>query len=94
MFNRALKFFGYNVSKSKNDAKSRLQVILIQDRLAINVYALKALRSDLAKLLSKYFEIDDEEIEIELLQEKRQLAFVANVPISNLKRRAESLSLR
>jgi cell division topological specificity factor len=83
MFGRISKFF--NRPKSKTIAKNRLQLILIQDKMGTNAPALEALRTDLISLLSRYFEINDSEVEIDLLREKEQMAFVANVPITNLK---------
>jgi len=92
VFNRILKFLN-SQPKSKTIAKNRLQLILIQDRLGIDANTLEILRSDLISLLSKYFEINDNNLEIELLREKEQIAFVANVPIVNPRQRLESLSL-
>jgi len=92
MFDRALKFFSKK-SQSKDEAKGRLQLILFQDRLEINAHAIRTLKLDLIELLSKYFEIDDSEVEVEFLREKEQVAFVANVPVLNLKRRFDSLQV-
>ena len=84
-FNRVLKFLS-SQPKSKTIAKNRLQLILIQDRLGINACVLETLRSDLISLLSKYFEIiNDSEVEIKLLRGKKQIAFVANASIANLR---------
>lgn len=91
MLGRILSFFD-NQSDSKTDAKSRLQLILVQDRLKLNAYELKSLRNDMIEVLSKYFVIDDNEVGIELLREKEEVAFVANVPVMNLKRSFKTMS--
>lgn len=91
MFKRILKYFTQN--DSKTTAKNRLQLILVQDRMGIEASKLDDLRSDLIILLSKYFEINDRKVEIDLLREKEQIAFVANVPIISSKQRFESVPL-
>lgn len=90
MFNRILKFFGKD--ESKTVAKNRLQLILFHDRMGVDALTLDKLQSDLIDLLSEYFEINQGEAEIELLKKDEHIAFVANVPILTAKRKFESAS--
>jgi len=80
MFNRILSFLSIQ-SGSRKVAKERLQLILIQDRL--NIYILEGLRTELIKLLSKYFGINDKELKIELIQKDEKISLITNVPINS-----------
>lgn len=73
--------------KSKDTAKSRLQLILVQDRIGIDEQLMKALQMDMTALLSRYFELEQDGIEMELQREGQSMALVANIPVSSLKSR-------
>jgi cell division topological specificity factor len=79
-----LKFFSFKHS-SKNVAKERLQLILINDRAGISPELLEAIKEDILKVISKYVEIDCEEIEVKMtktqLSEGGLPALVASIPI-------------
>jgi len=92
MFKQVLKFFS-SQTNSRKIAKNRLQLILIQDRMGLDAKTLDALRSDLIGVMSNYFEITNSDVEINILRKEKQIAFVANIPITNLRRRLESLPL-
>lgn len=71
--------------KSKDVAKSRLQLILVQDRIGIDEQLMKALQTDMTALLSRYFELEQDGIEMEMQREGQSMALVANIPVSSLK---------
>ncbi|MEO2006996.1 MAG: cell division topological specificity factor MinE [Candidatus Poribacteria bacterium] len=72
---------------SKDTAKSRLQLILIQDRASVDPQILAALRDDLLLLMRKYFDVSDEEPEVDFQHEGDSMALVANIPIVSIKGR-------
>jgi len=72
---------------SKDTAKSRLQLILIQDRASIDPRILNDLREDLMLLIRKYFDVSDEEPEVGFQHEGDSMALVANIPITSIKGR-------
>ena len=78
--------------KSKDIAKSRLKLILVQDRLSISEEVMQSLQSEVTKLLSKYFTIKTDEIEMDLEREGNALALVANIPILGMKERKIELN--
>ena len=78
--------------KSKDIAKSRLKLILVQDRLSISEEVMQSLQSEVTKLLSKYFTIKTDEIEMDLEREGNALALVANIPILGMKERKSELN--
>ena len=78
------KFFSLKHS-SKNVAKERLQLILINDRAGISPQLLEAIKEDILKVISKYVEIDCEEIEVKMTKTQQSdgglPALVASIPI-------------
>ena len=78
--------------KSKDIAKSRLKLILVQDRLGISEEVMQSLQSEVTKLLSKYFTLKTDEVEMDLEREGNALALVANIPILGMKERKSELN--
>ena len=72
---------------SKITGKSRLQLILVHDRLGVSSEVLDALREDVFLAISKYFDIDEKSVEMDIEREEDSVALVANIPILSMKRR-------
>lgn len=70
---------------SKDVAKQRLKFVLIQDRMGIDPATMETLKEDLVVLLSKYFEINQTALEMDLHREDESVALVANIPITSMK---------
>ena len=51
---------------SKETAKQRLQLVLVQDRASVNPHLLEELKEDLIGVISRYLEIDLSAMEINL----------------------------
>lgn len=85
-----LKLFGGNKS-SKDVAKDRLRLILINDRSSLSPQVLENIRREILEVISKYVEIDSSEVEIALtktdMEEGNLPALVANIPIRKAKER-------
>ncbi|MDY0234680.1 MAG: cell division topological specificity factor MinE [Gudongella sp.] len=85
------KLFTKKQEKSKNVAKERLKLVLVHDRSDLSPRFLEMIKSDIVKVISKYAEIDESEIEIKMTKMKREgqnspvSALVANIPIVNVK---------
>jgi cell division topological specificity factor len=67
--------------KSANQAKERLQLVLIHDRTDLSPTALASLKDEMIALISKYIEIDPQAVSIEMAQEGREQRLVADIPI-------------
>ena len=67
--------------KSKSIAKSRLQLILVQDRTGIDEAIMESLQTELTEVLSKYFILERDHVEMELEREQDSMALVANIPV-------------
>ncbi|HMA59842.1 MAG TPA: cell division topological specificity factor MinE [Halanaerobiales bacterium] len=81
-----LEFLGFKKKKkkdesSKNVAKERLQFILVQDRIKLSPSEMESLKKDLLKVMKKYVDVDDQEIEMEINREEQMMAMVANFPL-------------
>lgn len=73
-------------SSSKNIAKERLRLVLVHDRAAISPHMLNQLKEDLIEVISNYMEIDEGALEVNLNQDDREVALIANIPVVKMKR--------
>lgn len=78
IFNRLL---GRAEPTSRDIAKDRLRLVLVQDRVNLSSEKMNELKDDLIKVISKYVEIDRDGIEISLTQSARQSRLTANIPV-------------
>ncbi|EFD80639.2 cell division topological specificity factor MinE [Fusobacterium animalis] len=74
----------FKKENSKEDAKNRLKLVLIQDRAMLPSGVLENMKDDILKVLSKYVEIEKSKLNIEICpydEDPRKIALVANIPI-------------
>lgn len=74
-------------SKSANQAKERLQLVLIHDRTDLSPTSLAELKDEMIALISKYIDIDPQAVTIEMEQDGREQRLVADIPIRPARRR-------
>ncbi|MDD4342816.1 MAG: cell division topological specificity factor MinE [Eubacteriales bacterium] len=81
-------FFSKNKKNtgSKNIAKDRLKLVLVHDRASMSPEVMEALRKELIQVISKYVDVDSNNIEVELNDNNNQATLVANIPINQIKR--------
>ncbi|PIE61048.1 MAG: cell division topological specificity factor MinE [Desulfobacterales bacterium] len=73
--------------KSSDTAKKRLQFSLIYDKLEVNDTTLENLQTDIVNVISKYFEIDKDALELKVKRDDEVSALVFNTPILHVKRK-------
>ena len=73
---------------SATTARERLQLVLAHDRSDLNPELLEQMRREILEVVSRYVEIDLDEVDVSLETEDRVTALVANLPI----RRAKALA--
>ena len=74
----------FKKENSKDDAKNRLKLVLIQDRAMLPSGVLENIKDDILKVLSKYVEIEKSKLNIDICpyeEDPRKIALVANIPI-------------
>jgi len=73
--------------QSKDKAKERLRLVLVQDRAILSPGLLDALKEEMINVLSKYMEIDEQGLEVNLDSSDDSVALVANIPVRKVKRK-------
>lgn len=81
-------------NKSSELAKDRLKLVIIHDRMNCSTELLEMMRADILTVISKYVDIDTEELNIEISnmeyeeggKGKRAPVLSANIPIKSLKK--------
>jgi len=77
-------FLKKNEDSSKNAAKDRLKLVLIHDRAMLPSGTIEQMKDDIISVISKYIEIDENAINIQITQsdqDSRKSTLVANVPL-------------
>jgi len=67
LYNKIVGFFSSTEQvqdESKNVARNRLKLVLMQDRTNLNPYLLERMRGEMIELLSKYVEMDKEALDL------------------------------
>lgn len=81
-------------SSSKDVAKDRLKLVLVQDRSHLSTDIMDQLRDEILEVIQKYVEINDEELHIELTRKEDEKgatgALIANIGIKGMRRVRES----
>ena len=66
---------------SAQEAKERLQFVLIHDRTDISPAVMEAMKDEIIAVISKHVNIDRQAVEISLTQDHRENRLVANIPL-------------
>lgn len=73
--------------QSANQAKERLQLVLIHDRTDLSADELDQLKDELLRAISRYVEIDPSSVRIQMAQDGREQRLVADIPIKTSRKR-------
>ena len=99
MFEKLSKFFkglgkkekNQEVNTSKDTAKERLHLVLMQDRANVSADFLELMKQEIIDVIKKYIEVDEEAIDVRLTNKANDdgttgaPALYANIPIMNIK---------
>ena len=78
-------------SNSKEAAKERLHLVLMQDRANVSADFLELMKQEIIEVIKKYIDVDEESIDVRLTNKensdgtKGAPALYANIPIVNIK---------
>jgi cell division topological specificity factor len=81
-------FFDGTVPKnttSKDEACSRLKLVLMHDRSKIAPGTLEKMKDELVDVISRYVDIDREALDLNLESESNTIALIASIPIRRAK---------
>ena len=107
MFENIINFFkkigkkDKNVSNnSKDTAKERLHLVLMQDRANVSVDFLELMKQEIIDVIKKYIDIDEAAIDVRLTNKENEdgtngaPALYANIPILNIKNDARKVEVK
>jgi cell division topological specificity factor len=86
MLNAIRRFFGEKASGQV--ARQRMQVVLMHDRMDLTPDIMESLKNDILSVLSRYMEIDQQTIRVDLEKGKEYTALVSNVHVKRVYRRS------
>ena len=107
MFENIINFFKHKEKKenkkqaqenSKDAAKERLHLVLMQDRANVSADFLELMKQEIIDIIKKYIEIDEKEIDVRLTNKENEdgtngaPALYANIPILNIKNDARKIN--
>ncbi|MDY3868208.1 MAG: cell division topological specificity factor MinE [Pyramidobacter sp.] len=73
-------------NQSKDTAKKRLQIVLMHDRSDISPEMMDNIRRDILGVISRYMDVDDGNIDIDLSKDQEVVALEVSVPVLRMKR--------
>lgn len=85
---------------SKNTAKERLHLVLMQDRANVSADFLDLMKQEIIDVIKKYIEVDEKEIDVRLTNQSNDdgtngaPALYANIPILNIKNDVKGEKMR
>ncbi len=88
MFDAIIRWLKGGQQESKEICKSRLKLILAYDRTEISPEILDALKEDMFLTISKYFDIKEDDVVMNISKNEETVALMANIPIMGMKRQA------
>lgn len=107
MFENIMKFlkkFNKKVEKtpnnSKDAAKERLHLVLMQDRANVSVDFLELMKQEIIDVIKKYIDVDESAIDVRLTNQENEdgtngaPALYANIPIMNIKNETRKIETK
>ena len=84
-------------SNSKEAAKERLHLVLMQDRANVSADFLELMKQEIIEVIKKYIDVDEKAIDVRLTNKENEdgtngaPALYANIPILNIKNEARKI---
>ena len=90
-FKKLMKSEAKETTHSKDTAKERLHLVLMQDRANVSADFLELMKQEIIEVIKKYIEVEESAIDVRLTNEiaedgtKGAPSLYANIPIVNIK---------
>lgn len=107
MFENIMNFFkklskkeGKVANNSKDAAKERLHLVLMQDRANVSADFLELMKQEIIEVIKKYIDVDEREIDVRLTNKENgdgtngAPALYANIPILNIKNESRKVEIK
>ena len=107
MFENIMNFFkklgkkeGKQSNNSRDAAKERLHLVLMQDRANVSADFLELMKQEIIEVIKKYIDVDEREIDVRLTNKENgdgtngAPALYANIPILNIKNEARKMEVK
>lgn len=92
-YNKVLSFFQKDKlqegESAKDSATNRLKLVLMQDRSNLDGATMQKMREQLIAVISKYIEIDQEALDLNLEADGDEIALMLNIPVIRARTREE-----
>lgn len=76
------QLFKFNSNEgSASIAKNRLKLVLVNDRVKISPQQMDKLKQDLIEAISRYVDIDKEQLEVCLTRKEKSTSLIVNIPV-------------
>lgn len=90
-FKKLMKSEAKETTHSKDTAKERLHLVLMQDRANVSADFLEMMKQEIIEVIKKYIEVEENEIDVRLTNEIKEdgttgaPSLYANIPIVNIR---------
>ena len=71
----------FGAKGNKGEAKNRLQIVLLYDRLGLSAEQMEALRKDIMETINRHIAIDLDGVKIDFQHERSPAAVIINAPV-------------
>jgi cell division topological specificity factor len=82
------RFFNRHNAGSKEDAKSRLKILLVHDQVDLTPSQMQAMKAEILDVIARYCEVDRERVDVRLEKADNGVSVVSSVPVRRVTQRA------
>lgn len=83
------RLFGKSDKTPRVVAKDRLKLVLMHDRTDVPSAVMEGLRQDIIAAVSKWLDIDESALDVNLERDENAVALVANIPVHRVRAEAD-----